>query len=228
MAILLGVSLLAYSNSKKDTIQVTTPEKSTYIKNIFPVDHIEKGIIYDTKGCYLVAELEGINISAMPEVEQNGREAALIDIFLRLDYPIRFITNTTVVDTSAEANHIAGMADTPNENLKAYRILYAGALQQMRVERSVLTQQTIIVVPGSTAEEANQRLKILASALNEQTSIKIIPLTTTEAVFDMLQDIITPEKIIKPSQVAAAGVLEPIHFSAKEAVSFAQDYAGTR
>lgn len=222
---LIGILLILYSN-KVDKTQASTingSEKVVNIKNLFQADKIHNGVIEHFGQHLLLARIEGMNFSVMSDAEQNAREAALVDIFSRIDYPIRFITNTCVVDTSVEAREIANMADTTeNPNLQTYRILYAGALEQMRVERSVLTQQTFIIIPGKTFDEARHRFNILASSLRERTSIIISLLETTEEVYDALQDILTPEKIVKPSDVVQDGVLEPIHFTAKEVEDIAQ------
>lgn len=225
VAIIIGVFLIIYSNktTKSQTSSINSSEKTVNIKNLFQTEKIYKGAIEYLGQHLLLARIEGMNFSVMSEIEQNARESALIDIFSRLDYPIRFITNTCVVDTSSEARKIAEMADmAENQNLRTYRILYSGALEQMRLERSVLTQQTFIIVPGENPEEAYHRFNILSSSLRERTSIIITLLETTEDIYDALQDILTPEKIVKPSDVVHSGILEPVHFSAKEVASFAE------
>ncbi len=225
VCILIGVFLIMYSNKTSETqaSSINSSEKTINIKNLFQADNIYNGTIKHLGQYLLLARIEGMNFSVMSDIEQNAREAALIDIFSRLDYPIRFITNTCIVDTSIEARKIAEMADSSeNQNLQTYRILYAGALEQMRLERSVLTQQTFIIVPGETPEEAHHRFTILSSSLRERTSIIITLLEMTEDIYDALQDILTPEKIVKPSDVVQSGVLEPVHFSAKEVENFAQ------
>lgn len=225
VCILIGIFLIIYSNktTESQTSNINSSEKIINIKNLFQANKIYNGAIEHLGQYLLLARIEGMNFSVMSEIEQNARESALIDVFSRLDYPIRFITNTCIVDTSAEARKIAEIADaTENQNLQTYRILYAGALEQMRLERSVLTQQTFVIVPGETSEEAYHRFNILSSSLRERTSMIITLLTTTEDIYDALQDILTPEKIIKPSDIVQSGVLEPVHFSAKEVESFAQ------
>lgn len=225
VCILIGIFLIIYSNKTTETqaSNINSSEKTINIKNLFQANRIHNGTIEHLGQYLLLARIEGMNFSVMSEIEQNARESALIDIFSRLDYPIRFITNTCIVDTSTEARKIAGMADSAeNQNLQTYRILYAGALEQMRLERSVLTQQTFIIVPGETPEEAHHRFNILSSSLRERTSIIITLLSTTEDIYDALQDILTPEKIIKPSDVVQSGVLEPVHFSTKEVASFVE------
>lgn len=215
--ILLGIILILYSNKKTQTSAINTTERAVNIKNVFQTDRIYNGAIEHLGQYLLLARIEGMNFSIMSEIEQNARESALIEIFSRLDYPVRFITNTCIVDTSTEAGRIAEMTDdSTNENLKTYRIFYAGALEQMRQERSVLTQQTFIIIPGNNPEEARHRFDILCSSLRERTSIIATLLTRTEDIYDALQDILTPDKIIKPSDIVQAGVLEPIHFHEKE------------
>lgn len=225
--ILLGIVLILYSNKKTDAqkSKINNSEKTVNIKNVFQAE-IYNGTIEHLGQYLLLARIEGMNFSIMSEIEQNARESALIEIFSRLDYPVKFITNTCIVDTSTEARRIAEMTDdSTNENLKTYRIFYAGALEQMRQERSVLTQQTFIVIPGNNPEEAHHRFNILCSSLRERTSIIITLLTGTEDIYDALQDILTPDKIIKPSDVVQAGVLELIHFHEKEVRDIVQKIA---
>lgn len=227
---LIGGGLLLYAN-KKSTVEtkesdLNKSERIISIKNALPVEKIYNGIIEHYGQYLLVALIEGMNFSVMSDIEQNARENSLVEILSRMDYPVRFITNTCVVDTSQEARKIASIADdSGNEFLKEYRIFYAGALEQMRLERSVLTQQTYIIVPGSTEKEVHERFNLLCSSLRERTSMIITPLETTEQVYDALQDILTPDKIIKPSDVVQDGVLEVIHFSTKEVQQIAQKIA---
>ncbi|NLE06014.1 MAG: hypothetical protein GX638_14610 [Crenarchaeota archaeon] len=223
VCILIGIILIIYSNkTTKSQVSNINSEKVVNIKNLFQANKIYHGAIEHLGQYLLLARIEGMNFSVMSEIEQNARESALIDIFSRLDFPIRFITNTCVVDTSNEARKIAEIADTENQNLQTYRILYTGALEQMRLERSVLTQQNFIIIPGENPEEAHHRFNILSSSLRERTSIIITLLETTEDIYDALQDILTPEKIIKPSDVVQSGVLEPVHFSVREVATFAE------
>lgn len=227
---LIGGGLLLYAN-KKSTVEtkesdLNKSERIISIKNALPVEKIYNGIIEHYGQYLLVALIEGMNFSVMSDIEQNARENSLVEILSRMDYPVRFITNTCVVDTSQEARKIASIADdSGNEFMKEYRIFYAGALEQMRLERSVLTQQTYIIVPGSTEKEVHERFNLLCSSLRERTSMIITPLETTEQVYDALQDILTPDKIIKPSDVVQDGVLEVIHFSTKEVQQIAQKIA---
>jgi|LSQX01.2.fsa_nt_gb hypothetical protein len=227
---LIGGGLLLYAN-KKSTVEtkesdLNKSERIISIKNALPVEKIYNGIIEHYGQYLLMALIEGMNFSVMSDIEQNARENSLVEILSRMDYPVRFITNTCVVDTSQEARKIASIADdSGNEFMKEYRIFYAGALEQMRLERSVLTQQTYIIVPGSTEKEVHERFNLLCSSLRERTSMIITPLETTEQVYDALQDILTPDKIIKPSDVVQDGVLEVIHFSTKEVQQIAQKIA---
>jgi hypothetical protein len=224
VAIAMGVGLLVYGNKyqlKEKSTQFNSfnPRESiAHLKDVFGIDKIYEGVIYKHDQCLLLAKIEGINLTVMSEIEQNARESALIEALARLDYPIRFISNTVVVDTSQESARIADLANkSPDGSLKIYRTLYAGALEQMRVERSVLTQQVYLVVPGSTPEEVRTRLDLLSSSLREQTSVIITPIETSDDVYDAIQNVLMPEKIVKSSDIVAAGVLEPVHFSVKEA-----------
>lgn len=230
VGLLIGVGLLVYANKYQPKIvednynSFKPEEKVSHMDEVFNIEKIHEGIIYQGNQYLLLTKIEGINLSAMSEGEQNARESALISVLAGLDYPIRFITNTAVIDTSKEAQLVAGIASaTPEGNLRTYRTLYAGALEQMRVERSVLTQQTFLVVSGSTIEEARRRVELLNSSLANQTSMVVTPLKTTDAVYDAIQSILMPEKIIKPSDIASEGVLEPVHFHTKEVVSFVQE-----
>lgn len=229
VGVTMGVGLLVYGskyqpNKKSAYSNSFNPqERISHLKDIFEIDKIYEGIIFKHDQCLLLAKIEGINFTVMSEVEQNSRESALIEALTRLDYPIRFITNTIVVDTSQESAKIADLANkSPEGGLKTYRTLYAGALEQMRVERRVLTQQTYLVVPGSTPEEVRARLELLTSSLVEQTSVIIAPLQSSDGIYDAIQNILMPEKIVKSSDIVAAGVLEPIHFQQKEVVQLVE------
>lgn len=230
VGIVMGVGLLVYgnkhpikNNESEYSNSFNKQEKVTHLKDVYEIDNIYDGIIYKHNQCLVMATVEGINFTVLSEVEQNSRESAIIETLMRLEYPIRFITNTVVVDTSEQANHIAHLAnETPDGDLQIYRTLYAGALEQMRIERSVLTQQTYIVIPGNTSEEVKTRLSLLTSAFAENASIIITPLQTSDDVYDAIQNIVMPEKIVKASEIVASGVLEPVHFHEKEVVNFVQ------
>lgn len=217
VSLLSGLVMLVYSKKPKE--QRTGEylnESVVHIKELFPVDKIYDGLIYSGDQCFLLAKVEGVNFSVMSESEQNSREAGMIDIFARIDYPIKFITNTIVVDTTVEAGKIAEVAsNSPESNLKTYRIMYAGALELMRTERSVLAQQSYLVIPGATDEEAKGRLKIIASSLSN-TSVIITPIRSTDEVFNTIQDILLPEKITRPADVAQEGVTFGLHFNRRE------------
>lgn len=218
VSIISGLILLAYSKKPKNQKEASEymSESIAHIKELFPVDKIYGGVIYSGDQCLLLAKIEGVNFSVMSESEQNSRESAMVDIFAKIDYPIKFITNTIVVDTITEAKRIADIAkNSPESNLKTYRTMYAGALELMRSERNVLAQQSYLVIPGDTEEEAKGRLSIIASSLSN-TSVIITPIKTTDEVFNSIQDILLPEKIIRPADVAQEGVTLGLHFNRKE------------
>lgn len=213
---LSGILLLLLNRKPKEKKDTDNDFVTADINILFPVEKIFNGIIYLNGECLLIAKIEGVNFSVMSENEQNARESVLVDIFARIDYPVKFLTNTVVADTTAEATRIAQMAaNTEEQSLQEYRTLYAGALQLMRTEREIIYQESYMVIPGSTEEEAISRLNIIKSALSN-TSVILTPITTTDEVFNSIQNILLPEKIIKPADVAREGVTSKFHFNWRE------------
>lgn len=202
--------------------------QSHHVDNVINIEKIEDGLIYRNDKVMAMSRIEGTNFSVMSPGEQDARESALIEIFSRLDYPVQFITNTIVADTLGAAKRIVDESiQIPDGNLKHYMLLYANALEQMRVERLVLTQQSYLVVSsdghdGDPEKTVIDRVRILESSLRERTGIVLTPLTITEDIYDVLQHIILPEKITKPSDVSKDGVTEPIHFSTRELLDIVQ------
>ncbi len=230
VAICLGAGLLIYANKMPKRaapkLSYSFNESVSHIKDIYRIDDINRGAIRKDDAYLLMARIEGINFTVMSETEQNMREEALVSIFTRLDYPIRFISGTVVADTSEEASSIAQIASaTPESNLKTYRTLYAGALEMMRLQRKILTQQTFTVIPGKTREEAEERLSLFASSLQSATPAIVTSVSTTDEAYSVLQDILMPDKILKPAEIAASGVITPVHFTEKEVESYAAKFA---
>ncbi|HHW44743.1 MAG TPA: hypothetical protein GXX25_13265 [Desulfotomaculum sp.] len=193
-----------------------------HVGELISADDIYQGI-YEKDGVYYaLARLSGTNFSVMPGPDQDARESTLIEILGQVDYPVQFITTTVVSDTTEAARKIAERAAgiTDNPRLQSYCFLYAGALQQMKLERKVLAQQSWMVLSSHGIEGKNtdpveklrERMTLLAANLRDKARIFITPVVRSEEVMDALQQIVLPEAIVKPSERALAGVTEPIHF----------------
>jgi len=193
-----------------------------HVGELISADDIYQGI-YEKDGVYYaLARLSGTNFSVLPGPEQDARESILIDILSQVDYPIQFITTTVVSDTTEAARKIAERAAgiTDNPRLQTYCFMYAGALQQMKLERKVLAQQSWMVFSSHGIDEKNadpveklrERISLLTANLRDKARIFITPVTRSEDVMDAFQQIILPEAIVKPSERALAGGTEPIHF----------------
>jgi len=222
-AALIGAGLLFYAQKEQKPKQARsfTNERIAHIEQIYNIKSIYQGVIKLKDICLVLAKIEGVNFSVMSEDEQNSRESALIEIFTGLNYPVRFISSVIVADTSSEAHRVAQIAaSTPEGNLNTYRTLYAGMLEMMRQERRILSQHIYMMVPGKTGEEASERLTLLGAALRERASLVITPIESTDEIYKILQDILMPDKIVSPAEIAVTGVTNPIHYTVKEAESF--------
>lgn len=222
-AILIGAGLLFYAQRSTTTKKPKSfiNEKISSLNQIYNIKDIHQGVISFKDEYLMLAKIEGVNFSVMSDLEQNTRETALIDIFTGLSHPVRFVSSVIVADTSNEALKVAQIAEsTPEGNLKTYRTLYAGMLEMMRQERKILSQHVYVMVPGKTQEEVYERLLLLGTALRERASLVVTPITTTDEIYKILQDILTPDKIITPAEIAVTGVTSPIHFSIKEGEAF--------
>jgi len=221
-AVLIGAGLLLYARrTPANKPRSFTSERVADLGQIYDIKDIYQGVITLKDGCLMLARIEGVNFSVMSEAEQNARETALIEIFTGLDYPVRFVSSVIVADTSDEAHRVARIAAaTPEGNLKTYRTLYAGMLEMMRQERRILTQHVYLMVPGRTKEEVSERLYLLGASLQQKASLVVTPVTTTDEIYKILQDTLTPDRIISPAEVALSGVTSPIHYSVREAEGF--------
>lgn len=219
--VILGSVLLLYiekrRSHKKNPVNSNFNENVSDINEFYQINDIHQGVIYKDNQCYMMARLGGLNFTVMSENEQNAREDALVSIFARLDYPIRFITNTVIADTSEEAGRIADLAvETPEGTLQKYRLQYAGELEIMRAGRAVTTQSTFLVIPGKDKEELNNRYNLLVSSLRQQGNMIVVPLTSTEEVVDTLKEILMPTTIFRPSERFSYGVDSNFHYSGRE------------
>lgn len=210
-------------NEQRPDVKNNFNESISDIADFYQIEDIYNGAILKDDQYYMMARIEGLNFTVISVDEQNTREATLVSIFTRLDYPIRFITNTVIADTTDEARRIAEIAaKTPEGTLRLYRTMYAGALDLMRSERRVTTQETFMIIPGKTAEEVMNRLHLITSSLRQQTNIIVTPILTTDEVYDTIQGILMPDKITKPSQTAAQDVHSSIHVSTREVLNYAR------
>lgn len=222
--VILGGLLLLFIEKKRSQKKTTSTKFNEYaidIEEFYQIDDIKEGIIYKDGQCYMMSRIGGLNFTVMSENEQNAREDALVGIFARLDYPIRFITNTVIADTSEEAGKIADLAvATPEGTLQKYRLQYAGELELMRASRAVTTQSTFLIIPGKDKTELINRYQLLAASLRQQGNMIITPLTTTEEVVDTLKEILMPNTIYRPSERFTHGVGASVHLSKKEVERF--------
>lgn len=220
-AVLIGAGLLFYAQRSQKPKKAFTNERIIHIDQVYNIKDIYQGVITLKDGYLMLAKIEGVNFSVMSEDEQNSRETALIEIFTGLNYPVRFVSSVIVADTSSEAQRVAQIAaSTPEGNLNTYRTLYAGMLEMMRQERKILSQHIYMMVPGKTGGEVSERISLLGTALRERASLIVTPITTTDEIYKILQDILNPDKIVNPAEIAVTGVTNPIHYTVKEADSF--------
>ncbi|MCR4443259.1 MAG: hypothetical protein NUV48_14085 [Peptococcaceae bacterium] len=229
LALLLAGAFLYWANRNAGRKRNTSPEPGSFKKaalnrhvdEVIEVDDVKDGLIYRRGRVYALARVEGANFSVMSPGEQDARERALVEIFSRLDYPVQFITNTVVADTVSPAQRIAEAArEMPEGNLRNYAFLYASFLEQMRVERLAMAQQSYLVVcsdghDGNPEKTVIERVMLLESALRERAGIVLTPITTGDGAIDAIQNIVQPEKIVKPSKLAHDGIPEPVHFSSR-------------
>jgi len=198
------------------------PFRERHVSELFGIEEIYGGIYRKGSRYFGLARLEGTNFSVVSEGEQNAREDILIYIMSLIDYPIQFISGTVVADTTQQAEEIAIRAEeTASEDLKTYMFLYAGALQQMKTERRVLSEQSWLVVTddgegGDPAKKIREKMYLLRENLRQRARIVLTPLETSEEVMDAIHQMVLPERIVKPSERVLAGVAEPVHLSQRD------------
>lgn len=196
-----------------------TSERIVDIDDFYGIESIHNGFIYTKDGKVLtVGEMSGINFTTLTATEQNAREAALIEIFSQINYPIQFVTANTVVDTTPMVHEIARLAaqtDT-RTNLYVYQAYYIGQLDLIKTQRSLNIQHTYIFVPGKNEDEAVSRLNSLINLLTSKTEIIARRVDNTDEIYDLFLNIVLPDNIMRPADMAEAGVTSPVHGSAKE------------
>lgn len=240
LSALAGVAVLVYYSKRPYKYEVEDDEKSNFvppsalrhIDQIVDYEDIKGGIIYRKGRCYGLARLEGLNFSVMSQDEQNSREIALTEIFNSIDYPVQFITTTTVADTSSAAQEVAVLASMLRESpLKNYMVHYAGALQQMKQERRVISQQVYMVISsdggdGPPEQVIRERMEILTSSFLHRVNLCLTPLLSTEDVLNVLQQIMLPNQLISVRERTNEGVCAPLHYSVRDISSSNREDVG--
>lgn len=208
----------------------TTPKRPDknyrHISELINIEVVEPGIYY-VKGKYLgLARIEGTNFSILSDGETDAREDMLIAIQNQIKYPVQYITSTIVTDTDREVEKVRAHAEkTQNQKISNYCHMYVNELENMKNERRALAKVSWVAIsgddrqgaPGNPVQRIKERMAILQEAFRSRAGIIMTPLTTTEEVIDAFQQIMLPEKLIKPSEVAKIS-LHPIKFNIKEMV----------
>lgn len=212
----------AGTGSKTGAMDYTKALKMTSPRELIPLQSIENGVYRAYNRCYMICRLEGTNFSVLSDAETNARESAVIDILNRIDYPVQFITTTTVADLSPliEQNRQRAASLPENSRLRMYIELYNQQLENMKYNREILTQVSWMVMSCPDNPEdlrrMRERIDYLVMALRERAGIMLTPVTDFEQILDSIHEIILPEEIVRPSQMLVSGVTEPVHFSAGE------------
>lgn len=195
-----------------------------HISELINIEVVEPGIYY-TNGKYLgLARIEGTNFSILSDGETDAREDMLIAIQNQIKYPVQYITSTVVTDTDREVEKIKSHAErTPNQKISNYCHMYVHEMENMKNERRALAKVSWVAIsgddrqgaPGNPVQRIRERMAILQEAFRSRAGIIMTPLTTTEEVIDAFQQIMLPEKLTKPSEVAKL-TMHPIKFNIKE------------
>ena len=59
--------------------------------------------------------------------------------------------------------------------------------------------------------ERRSKANLLGAALRKVPPL-ITPIESTDEIYKILQDILMPDKIVSPAEIAVAGVTNPIHY----------------
>ncbi|MEW6697311.1 MAG: hypothetical protein AB1341_08185 [Bacillota bacterium] len=222
------IKRMSYDNETTDEaseLKSKKPDKKyRHISELINVEIVEPGIYY-VNGKYLgLARIEGTNFSILSDGERDAREEMLISIQSQIKYPVQYITSTIVTDTDKEVEKVRMYAEKTNNQLVAnYCQLYISELENMKNERRAMAKVSWIVIsgedkegaPGTPAQRIRERMAILQEAFRSRAGIIMTPLLTTEEVVDTLQQVMLPEKLTKPSEVAKL-CMHPIKFNIKE------------
>lgn len=201
------------------------PDKNyRHIGDLINIEIIEPGIYY-VNGKYLgLARIEGTNFSILSDGERELREDMLIAIQNQIKYPVQYITSTIVTDTDREVEKVRICAEkTKNHRVANYCQMYISELINMKNERRAMAKVSWMVIsgddaqgaPGNPAQRIRERMAILQEAFRSRAGIILTPMLTTEEVVDAFQQIMLPEKLVKPSETAKA-CMHPIKFNIKQ------------
>lgn len=223
---------IEFSHESEEVLEIThkKPDKNyQHISELINTEVVEPGIYY-TGGKYLgLARIEGTNFSILSDGEIEAREDMLIAIQNQIKYPVQYITSTIVTDTDREVEKIQYHAGkTTNHKVSLYCKQYIMELENMKQERRAMAKVSWLVIsgddklgaPGNPVQRIKERMALLQETFRSRAGIIMTPLTSTEEVVDAFQQIMQPEKLVKPSEVARL-CMHPIKFNIKEIADIA-------
>lgn len=208
----------------EDTI-VKEPEPArthSKITDLIKIEMLDSGIFYANGRWVGLARMSGTNFDVLSGVEQDIREDVLIGIQSQINYPIQFITSTVIADTDLAAAEIMSKAGYFNDkNLAAYAVMYAQELENMKIQRRAMSQVTWLAITddgrsGHPIGKIREKMLLLQGLFRKRAKIILTPLISLEESVDVLKDIMTPERLLKPSEELQAGALEPVKFNIRE------------
>lgn len=232
--IVLSVGMLVFVSSVKpkysysaDKKAIKKPEEipmEKHVADLINVDEVLKNGIYRIGGMFFgMGLLSGTNFSVISEDNQNSKEDRLVEVSSdAVKYPTQTIATTIVANTDKSAEGILKRAknDTINPAQKIYMKMYAQFLKELKAQRLVLSNQNWYVI-GSRHDDDDPEDAILKrfAYLSDQfrrIGIVLTRVTTDVEVYDIIHQILLPDRIIAPSERYAAGVTEPLHWGDSE------------
>lgn len=201
-----------------------TGSKATYrhIAELIKIEMIEEGIFY-TNGLYIgLAKLSGTNFDVMSVSGQNAIEDVIIAIQNQINYPVNYTTGTVIADTDKLAAEIRLKAENyANEKRAMYSHMYANVLDEMKKTRYAMTQVTWLAISddgqlGNPVEKIKDKMSLLENAFRRRAGIVLVPLFSEGEAIDALNNIMLPERLIKPSDMLSVGGLSPVKFNIRE------------
>ncbi|MGI9862755.1 hypothetical protein SDD30_15365 [Moorella naiadis] len=227
-----AVTMFYFINKSQKKMREEKEEKEKDLFwNICPVKAVEElpvvdhagnvarwGLIVLPDGEYRVMmAIRGVNFNLLNKEEQQGIARALQGMAFALDYSVQFYTSNQMIDFSRAAEELLEIAGNLDGPLGQYAfMLYQYFNDQSRMRR-ITSRQTYAVLRASDLDREAAERELYSLVQRFKSAIKPVgvraDVLSPEAAVDALHAIFNRDRLFKPSQAVAAGVLSPVKMS---------------
>lgn len=204
----------------KDLFWNICPVKA--VEELPVVDHTGNvsrwGLIVLPNGEYRVMmAIRGVNFYLLNQEEQQGIARALQGMAFALDYPVQFYTSNQMVDFGRAAEELLEIAGNLDGPLGQYAFMMYQYFNEQSRMRRITSRQTYAVLKASGLDREAAERELYSLVQRFKAAIKPVgaraDVLSPEAAVDALHAIFNRDRLFKPSQAVAAGVLAPVKTS---------------